>query len=143
MLSTDFFRALIADDENDQSATPNAFYLLRYVAERRLRRGLLSVIDATNVETRSRTVWVRSARAHDVPALAVVLDLPAAVLVARSRRHRALSSEAIMAQHRSLEESLSRVDDEGFDRVIVLRSEADVDGVGVERVRSAAREPGS
>ena len=43
VLSSDGFRALVSDDENDQSATDDAFAALHYVAARRLARGRLTV----------------------------------------------------------------------------------------------------
>ena len=48
VVSSDFCRGLVADDENDQSATPDAFDVLHYIVSTRLRRGLLTVVDATN-----------------------------------------------------------------------------------------------
>ena len=44
-LSSDAFRALVSNDENSQSATGDAFDALRFVAAKRLRAGLLSVIE--------------------------------------------------------------------------------------------------
>src|SRR5262249_18188233 len=48
VLSSDFCRGLVSDDENDQAATMDAFEVLHYVASKRLARGRLTVIDATN-----------------------------------------------------------------------------------------------
>src|SRR5262249_46747489 len=39
VISSDFCRGLVADDENDQSATPQAFELLHYIAGQRLKAG--------------------------------------------------------------------------------------------------------
>ena len=49
VLSSDHFRALVSDDENDQSATQDAFDLLYLVAQKRLLRKKLCLIDATNL----------------------------------------------------------------------------------------------
>ena len=54
VLSSDFFRGLVADDENDQAATPDAFDVLHYTAAARLRAGRLTVDDATNVRREDR-----------------------------------------------------------------------------------------
>lgn len=54
VLSSDAFRAMIADDEADQTATREAFEILHRVAEARLRRGRLTVIDATNTRREAR-----------------------------------------------------------------------------------------
>ncbi|HET8666657.1 MAG TPA: AAA family ATPase, partial [Terriglobales bacterium] len=50
VLSSDFCRGLVADNENDQSATKDAFEVLHFVARKRLAGGRLTVIDATNVQ---------------------------------------------------------------------------------------------
>src|SRR3954471_5989980 len=44
VLSSDAFRAMVADDENDQAATADAFDSLYYVAGKRLRAGRLTVV---------------------------------------------------------------------------------------------------
>src|SRR5881394_1808101 len=75
ILSSDFCRGLVSDDENDQAATPDAFDVLQYVADKRLARGLLTVIDATNVQPESRRPLVQLAREHDVLPVAIVLRL--------------------------------------------------------------------
>src|SRR5829696_4127166 len=76
ILSSDFCRGLVSDDENNQSATGDAFDVLRYVAGKRLSRGLLTVIDATNVQPEARKPLVELSREHDVLPVAVVLNLP-------------------------------------------------------------------
>src|SRR5213075_839543 len=71
VLSSDFCRGLVSDDENAQDATGDAFDVLRYVAGKRLERGLLTVIDATNVQPESRAPLVELAREHDVLPVAI------------------------------------------------------------------------
>src|SRR5689334_16771467 len=41
VLSSDFCRGLISDNENDQTATKDAFETLHFIARKRLERGLL------------------------------------------------------------------------------------------------------
>ena len=54
VISSDFCRGLVADDENDQSASRDAFDVLHYIAGKRLAAGRLTVIDATNVQPEAR-----------------------------------------------------------------------------------------
>src|SRR5687768_16471782 len=75
VLSSDYCRGLVSDDENSQDATGDAFDVLRYVAGKRLARGLLTVVDATNVQPEARAPLVELAREHDVLPVAVVLRL--------------------------------------------------------------------
>ena len=76
VISSDFCRGLVADDENDQAATKDAFDVLGYIAGKRLAAGRLTVIDATNVQASARKHLVDLARAHDVLPVAIVLDVP-------------------------------------------------------------------
>src|SRR2546423_1062217 len=72
VLSSDFCRGLVSDDENAQDATGDAFDVLKFIAAKRLARGLLTVIDATNVQPESRAPLIELAREHDVLAAAIV-----------------------------------------------------------------------
>ena len=80
-LSSDVFRGMVSNDENDQSATEAAFEALRHVAAARLRAGLLTVIDATNVQPAARRSLLQLAKEHDVLPTAIVLDLPTDTLL--------------------------------------------------------------
>ncbi|HNV41694.1 MAG TPA: ATP-binding protein, partial [Ornithinibacter sp.] len=62
IVSSDACRAMVSDDENDQNATPDAFELLNHIVGTRLRRGLLTVVDATNVQSKARAELVSLAR---------------------------------------------------------------------------------
>src|SRR5512140_3604613 len=68
ILSSDVCRGLVSDDENNQDATNDAFDVLHSIARKRLARGLLTVIDATNVQEDARKPIVALAREfHCVP----------------------------------------------------------------------------
>lgn len=123
-LSSDAFRALVSNDQNDQSATEAAFDALRYVAAKRLEAGLLTVIDATNVQPAARKSFVDLAKAHDVLPVAIVLDVPAAVAVGRNaeRPDRDFGSHVVRRQHDQLRRSLRFLGKEGFRRIHVLDS---------------------
>jgi protein phosphatase len=122
VLSSDFCRGLVADDENDQAATPEAFALLHHIAGVRLRRGLLTVVDATNVKREDRASLVQLARAHDVLPVAIVLDVPEAVALARNeeRADRDLAAGVIQRQRADLRRGLRGLAREGFRKVHVL-----------------------
>lgn len=122
ILSSDFFRGLVSNDENDQAATPAAFEALRFVAGKRLDSGLLTVIDATNVQPDARRSLVALAREHDVLPVAVVLDVPQSVCVERNstRADRTFGASVVKRQHDQLRRSLKHLGKEGFRRVHVL-----------------------
>ena len=124
VISSDTCRGLVADDENDQGATKDAFDVLGYIAGKRLAAGRLTVIDATNVQREARRHLVELAKAHDVLPVAIVLDLPEAVCVGRNadRPERDFGSHVIHRQRDQLRRSLRGLAKEGFRRVHVLRS---------------------
>src|SRR5687768_12863136 len=84
VLSSDVFRGMVADDENDQSATGPAFEALHFVAGKRLEAGRVTVVDATSVRHEDRAPLVALAREHHVLPVAIVLDLPESVCQERN-----------------------------------------------------------
>ncbi|MFF2525118.1 polynucleotide kinase-phosphatase [Streptomyces liangshanensis] len=129
IVSSDFCRGLVADDENDQSASGDAFDVLHYIVGKRLAAGRLTVVDATNVQAGSRRQLVQIAREHDVLPIAIVLDLPEEVCAARNavRPDRAGMPRHVIKRHRNeLRRSLRGLEREGFRKVHLLRSEQEV-----------------
>lgn len=130
IISSDFCRGLVADDENDQSASRDAFDVLHYIAGKRLAAGRLTVVDATNVQSESRRQLVQLAREHDVLPIAIVLDLPEEVCLARNagRPDRAGMPRHVVQRHRrELRRSLRGLEREGFRKVHILRSEEEAE----------------
>lgn len=136
VISSDYCRGLVADDENDQSSTPEAFDLLHHIVGVRLRRGLLTVVDATNVQWKARQSLIALAKSHDVLCDAIVLDVPEEVAVARNafRPDRDFGAHVIRRQRGDLRKSLSKISRDGFRRVHVLRGD-DIENavIGYER----------
>jgi protein phosphatase len=135
VLSSDFCRGLVSNDENDQSATIPAFEVLHFLAAKRLERGLLTVIDATNVQPEARRPLVELARRYHVLPVAIVLDIPERVCHARNRGRpdRAFGPHVIRQQRSQLQRSLRNFQREGFRHVHVLRSVEETDAVTIER----------
>ncbi|MFB8239994.1 polynucleotide kinase-phosphatase [Kitasatospora purpeofusca] len=128
VVSSDTCRALVGDDENDQSVTADAFELLHFLVGKRLAAGRLTVVDATNVQAGARKQLLAVAREHDARAEAIVLDVPLGVCAERNRTRpdRELPAFVIPRQHRELRASLPGLAKEGFRRVHVLRGAAEV-----------------
>ena len=131
VLSSDVCRGLVSDDENDQSASADAFDVLGYIAGKRLAAGKLTVVDATNVTRDARRQLVELAREHDVLPVAVVLDVPVPVAVERnrSRPERDFGARVVRRHHDQLRRSLKGLRREGFRTVHVLS--------GVEEIEAA------
>ncbi len=128
VLSSDAFRALVADDENDQSVSKEAFEVLHTVAGKRLTLGKIAVIDATNVQTEARKPLLELAARQHVLPVAIVFDLPERLLMDRHRsREDRPFGEGVIRQHcQQLKRSVRGLEREGFRRVFILRSEEEV-----------------
>ncbi|MER7621662.1 polynucleotide kinase-phosphatase [Streptomyces sp. NPDC126503] len=138
VVSSDFCRGLVADDENDQSASKDAFDVLHYIVGKRLAAGRLTVVDATNVQREARRQLVELARSHDVLPIAIVLDLPEEVCRSRNagRADRADMPDHVIPRHRrELRRSLRGLEREGFRKVHVLRSAEEVEAARIVRER--------
>ncbi len=137
VVSSDGCRAAVSDDENDQSATGDAFELLHHIVRLRLRRGLLTVVDATNVQPRSRQALIEIAKEHDVLSMAIVLDVPEGVAVARNaaRADRDLPPHVVPRQRRELRRGLRMLHRE-FKRVYVMSSVEEIDAATVTYERA-------
>jgi len=138
ILSSDAFRLLVSGDENDQSATPDAFRLLHLAAEIRLRRGRLTVVDATNVLYASRRRLVQAATRYRRPAVAIVFAVPERICQDWNRRRpgRSIGERVVRRQHLLMQRSLAHLPHEGFASVWVFGTPADIDGAVVTRPTS-------
>jgi len=145
ILSSDRFRALIAGDEADQTASRAAFGRLHRDLTRRLANRQTTVVDATNVEREARRALLQRSIAAGVPAVAIVLDLPAEVVLARNAgRIGRVVDEGVVRRHlarvRELLEKSELLDTEGFSRVVALHHPAEVNSVQIVRASGPRRD---
>lgn len=135
ILSSDFCRGLVSDDENSQAATNDAFEVLHFIASKRLAAGKLVVIDATNVQPEARKPIIALGREYHCLPVAVVFDLPEKLCQERNRtrRDRDFGPHVIRQQSQQLRRSLRGLEREGFRRVHVLRSPEEVDAAEIVR----------
>jgi protein phosphatase len=131
IVSSDECRALVSDDENNQSATNDAFDVLYYIVSKRLRNGLLTVIDATNVQKESRKGLIELGRTHHCLPVAIVLDLPEKICEERNltRPDRNFEKHVIRRQSQQLKKSIRGLKDEGFRHIYILKSIEEVEAV--------------
>ena len=137
IVSSDRCRALVGDDEADQSITAEAFDLLHTIVDKRLEVGRLTVVDATNTKPSDRAPLIELARKWDVLATAVVFDVPLDLCVERSQKRadRVTPEHAVKRQHQTLRRTAKRLRKERFGKVYTLGSAAELDTVTVTRSR--------
>lgn len=135
VISSDFCRGLVSDDENNQAATKDAFELVHFIGAMRLKAGKLTVIDATNVMPEDRKELVNLAKSQDCLAVAIVFNLPERLCSDRNanRPDRDFGDHVIRRQHSAMRRSLRGLEREGFRYVSVLTSEQEVHDAEVLR----------
>ena len=142
VLSSDALRGMVRDDENDMSATADAFATLHFILEKRLAAGLLTVVDATNVKDIDRASLLSLAEKFHVAKVAIVLDVSIEVCLQHNARRpdRAGSRAWVIGQHGALRRSLrggtAGLEKEGFRHVYVLDNEARIAGAQLERMKN-------
>ncbi len=129
ILSSDFFRGLVSDDENDQASTPDAFDALYYMLEKRLSRGRLTAVDATNVRAEDRKRLVETARKYHCFAVAIVLNTSEKLCHERNagRPNRSFGPHVIHRQIGDLKRGLRGLEREGFRHVHILNGPEEVE----------------
>lgn len=137
VISSDRMRGWVADDETDQSATGDAFDVLRYVTEKRLKARRFTVIDATNVQPEARRGLIALAKKWHALAVAIVFDLPEAIAIERNaaRPDRQFGAGPVKRQTQALKRSMGKMKREGLRFVHRLRSVEEIDAVEIVRTR--------
>jgi len=133
VLSSDAMREAIAGNAADQRVNGPAFAALHRALDRRLASGGLAVIDATNATAAARRAIRRIAERHRVPIIAIVLDLPEAIVRAwnAGRTERPVPDEVVTRHLAALARAraLGTLEAEGYARIVRLRMPAEVDDV--------------
>ena len=134
-LSSDTCRGLVADDENDQSANRAAFEVLHLILQERLRRGLSTVVDATNLHTHARQTLRGIAARWGTAVHVIVLDPGWAVCEERwrTRADRNFDRKVLQRQQDALTSTLNQLAGEPYEAVTVLDSAARIAAATIVR----------
>ncbi len=138
VISSDACRAWVCDDETRQDASHDAFELLYYIVRKRLKNGLFTVIDATNIHPDDRKRIVELAREYHVFAAAIVLNEEIETCIERNaaRPERQHVGKHVVVNHvRQLRRSIGKLKEEGFRYMEVLRGTAEIDAASITRTR--------
>ena len=137
ILSSDALRAALSGNEADQTASRLAFQILHRTMRRRLAQRRMTVVDATNTKAADRRPLAAAALAAGISTVAIVIDLPAAIVLTRNAGRTArVVDPAVVERHlAAIRTTLDggRLVREGFDHVVHLRSPADVAALEIER----------
>lgn len=135
VLSSDYCRGLVSDDENSMEATKDAFEVLHFVAGKRLAAGKLTVIDATNIQEASRKSLLEMARKYHCLPAAIVINVPEKLCQERNKVNpaRGFGEHVIRKQHQDLKRTLKSLKREGFRYIYVLDTVEEVEAAFLER----------
>ncbi|QTA86865.1 AAA family ATPase [Desulfonema magnum] len=135
ILSSDFFRAMVSDDENDQTVTREAFEILHSIAAKRLAKARLTVADATNVQHEARRSLLALAHKYHFLPVALVLNLPLNISLERHRNRsdRHFDEAIIRQQWENLQNSVPRLKTEGFRRIYVMETPGEINNALIRR----------
>ncbi|MCU1658577.1 MAG: hypothetical protein JWO57_3233 [Pseudonocardiales bacterium] len=125
IVSSDDLRGIVGSGRHDLDASADAFRLLDDILAARARRGLTCVVDTVGLEQERRRGYLAVAKATGLPAVAVLFDAPAAVAKQRNAlRDRPVPATALSAQLDRAAGVRAELEAEGWDEVVVLRSES-------------------
>lgn len=135
VISSDYCRGLISDDENNQAVTQEAFDLLHTITAKRLALGKLTVIDATNVQAEARKPLLQLAKQYHALPIAIVFKMSARLCLDRNatRLDRQFGPHVIRRQLDDMRRSLPRLKREGFNAIYEFSSEAEVNAATIMR----------
>jgi len=124
IISSDWARARVCDDERDQRFQTQAFALVHFLIEQRLSLNRLCVVDSTALTTPARKDLLDLARRYQVPCVVFLFDIPLEKCLERDEaRERMVGRAVILRQYQAFEQAKSSLRQEGFDQVVELRDE--------------------
>lgn len=148
VVSSDALRAMLADDPADQDASAEAFRVLAILANGRLKRRLMTVIDATNLRADNRNRFRTLAARYGIPTVAIAFDLPPELFAAHNelRPDRVVNAEVVADQTERMQEAMTDLVSEEYAQLHVFQDADEMRDVVVDRVpalslRGASRAP--
>jgi protein phosphatase len=122
VLTSDKFRAMVSDDENCMEASHDAFEVLYSIAQKRLSRRLITVIDATNIQDYGRRRLLDFAREYGASPVAIILNIPEDICIERTLRRtdRPIPMDILQQHLQEFRETLEIIPTEGFHFIYIL-----------------------
>jgi protein phosphatase len=135
VVSSDHMRQLVSNDPADQGASAEAFRVLALLINGRLKRRLMTVVDATSLRAANRRRYRQLAARYGVPVVAIAFDLAPRTYHARNRGRdgRVVEDEVVDSQVDMMAAALAALPREGYAAVHVLREADRVEDVVLER----------
>lgn len=135
ILASDDCRARIADDAADQRVTEDAFSLLHFTLDLRLKHRRFTVVDSTALKPSARAQVVETASRRHAPVFALVLDVPLGECIRRDalRADRSVGEAVIKRQYLTFEQTRREIERDKSLAGARILSLGEIDAVRIER----------
>lgn len=138
IVSSDECRGIVSDDENNQAATGDAFDLLHFIVNKRLKNGKLTVIDATNVQPESRKKLIAIADENYMQTIGIVFNYDVDISFDRNqnRPERQFGRHVVANHVRDLRRGIRNLGREGIRHAYFFNDPSEADAFeGFDRVK--------
>jgi protein phosphatase len=141
VISSDALRGMLSDDPSDQDASAEAFRILALLANGRLKRRLMTVVDATNLRAANRKRFRQLAARYGVPAVAIAFDLPPELFDVhnRARPDRVVDGDVVADQVERMREAMADIGEERYYALYVVSDAEELAKLSIERWRAFPR----
>jgi predicted kinase len=132
VISSDWARGRVADDDRDQRYNTQAFALVHFLVEQRLTVNRLCVVDSTALTPQARKDLVDMAKKFQVPATLLFFNVPLDTCIERDKnRERSVGKVIVERQYQAFEQSKEAIHQEGFDQIVEIQ-EGDSEKIQVD-----------
>jgi len=123
IVSSDYCRAMICDDETNQQVNRDTFDLFYYIIHKRLFQGRLTIADSTALQANARQTLVEIARRYQYHSCLVVFNMSLQTCLAHDQhqtRGRMVGEKVISYHWQILQQALLEIPHEGWDQIHIL-----------------------
>jgi predicted kinase len=144
IVSSDYCRAIICDDENNQQVNRDAFELFHFIIQKRLSLGRFTVADSTALQADARRKLRNLSRRFGYFGCLLIFNISPEICLERNKSRHRLVEEKVIPYHTGLlQRTLLDAPLEGWEQIHIL-GEQDMDTiVEIEDIRGPLRPPTS
>jgi predicted kinase len=132
VVSSDYCRALVCDDENNQRVNRDAFDLFYYIIHKRMFQGRFTVADSTALQPEARQRLLDLAHRHGYLTCLLIFNVSEETSRTRNQQRERKVEEQVHSYHAGLlQQTLKDAPNEGWNRLYVLTPEQ-IDAATIE-----------
>jgi protein phosphatase len=122
IVSSDYCRALVCDDETSQQVNRDSFDLFHYIIYKRMLQGRFTVADSTALQAEARHRMLGLARRHNYYTCLFVFDIPLEICIQQDQTRQRTVGEQVISYHANqLQQTLADIQKEGWHQVHIIK----------------------